>query len=92
MAPLSQGLVVACRMYVPHICGLMGGRCHVLPDQKGIAGLWRALHERLCTSDSCVELVAALAEAVSKTTNFDCKWKNQKKAITALGSVFKKGG
>lgn len=75
---LSQGLVVACRMYLPHICGLMGGRCRVLPDQKGIADLWRALHERLCRSDSCVELVAAFAEAVSKNTNFDCKWKNQK--------------
>lgn len=37
-----------------------------------------ALHGRLCRSNSCVELVTAYAEAVGKTTNFDCKWKHQK--------------
>lgn len=75
MAPLSQGPVVVCRVHLPHLCGLIGGGYRVLPKQKGIADLWRAME--LCMrgsgSDSRVELVTAFAEAVGKTMNFDCK-------------------
>lgn len=77
VAPLSQNLVVVCRVHLPHLCGLMGGGCHVLPNQKEIADLWRAME--LCMrgsgSDSCVEFVTAFAETVSRATNFDCKSK-----------------
>lgn len=39
----SKDLVVICRAHLPRRSGLMGGGCHVLPNQKGIADLWRAV-------------------------------------------------
>lgn len=51
----SKSGSVVCRVHLPFLCGLMsGGGCHVLPNQKRITDLWRAIE--LCMRDSASQI------------------------------------
>lgn len=50
----KSGFIVACRVHLPYLCGLMGGGCHALPNQKRITDLWRAIE--LCMRDSAGQI------------------------------------